>query len=336
MNSKISEFWKDKKINWWIWFFEGIAQRWYCDQHPALWKLCIDEKDIQWQVYTILTNATCGHLIGLYPWVKAHEVVSFFKKNTTLERRTSIDEICCDMSHTMESIIVQLFPNAQIVSDRFHVMKNVLDDIWAIRTRAKTAIKKRVNQEQKNHEKELCQLKIEWKINNTWRGRPTTKIISQRHINWETDIDIATRLTWQIRKRRVDRNTNQVKRREIAHAIPELSDLIVWYEYMHKLRDIYDSDETKESAQQKITERLTEWSRFCWKIDEIENLMNTIINRFESITNYFISHHSNGFAEWLHSRIQRLISMSRGFVNRDYMIYRIIKLWTTRNASTRF
>jgi len=48
----------------------------------------------------------------------------------------------------------------------------------------------------------------------------------QRNVNGETDIDLVTRLTWQIRKRKNDRNNNQTQRREIAKNIPELSDLI--------------------------------------------------------------------------------------------------------------
>jgi transposase len=54
----------------------------------------------------------------------------------------------------MELIISIVFPNASIVTDRFHMMKNVLEDIGAIRTRAKTAIKKRINEEVKQYDQE--------------------------------------------------------------------------------------------------------------------------------------------------------------------------------------
>ncbi len=53
------------------------------------------------------------------------------------------------MSTTIESIVEKLFPNAKIVTDRFHVMKKLLEDVRAVRSRAKTMIKKRVLDEEK-------------------------------------------------------------------------------------------------------------------------------------------------------------------------------------------
>lgn len=311
-------------MNWWDGNYEWIANKWYwTTEKLSIGKLCIDEKDIQWQVYTILTNATTGQLIGMFPGVKTNEVITFFATQLDYIWRMSIMEVCCDMSYTMEWTLSVLFPNAKIVSDRFHVMKNILDDIWAIRTRVKTAIKKRINEDQKNHKEELKKRKNN--DDKQWRGRPVTILPLKRNNNWETDIDVVTRIVWQIRKRKRNWNQNQNIRWKIAKEIPEMKDLIEWYEYMHKIRDIFDESETREEWKQKISQWIADWLELR-QIDEIDNLINTIDNRFETICNYFISRHSNWFAEWLHSRIQRLISMSRWFVNKDYMIYRIIKL----------
>lgn len=84
--------------------------------------------------------------------MKATDVINFFEHGLDRKWRESITEVCCDMSATMELIISILFPKASIVTDRFHLMKNVLEDIGAIRTRAKTAIKKRINEEWKEYE----------------------------------------------------------------------------------------------------------------------------------------------------------------------------------------
>lgn len=324
MTTEISDFGKDKKENWWEWIYEDIAKKWYCNwRNLQTWKLCIDEKDIQGQVYTILTNASNWQLIALYPWVKTYEVVSFISRRTDKTWRENILEVCCDMSSTMEGILSNLFPNAKIVSDRFHVWKNVLDDIWAIRTRAKTAIKKKFNDRQKAHELSLKDKKTWEKL---WRWRPRTILSIPKLSNGETEIDVVTRIWRQVRKRKKDWNQNQVTRWEVAKQIPELTDLISWYEYIHKLWDIYDDTNNLETWKQKINQWLIDWSELRETIDEIWNLVKTVENRFDTICNYFISRHNNGFAEWFHSRIQKLISMSRWFINRDYMIYRIIKL----------
>lgn len=324
MNTQISDFGKDKKCNWWKWIFTWIAERGHCMMYyKQLWKLCIDEKDIQGQVYTILTNASNSELIGLYPWLKIHEVVKFFKERTDIDWRLGITEVCCDMSSTMEGILRDLFPNAEIVSDRFHVWKNVLEDIWAIRTRTKTAIKKKFNDLQKAYELALKENK-DWE--KKWRWRPKKILSIPKLSNGETEIDVITRIGRQIRKRRKDWNENQEKRWEVAKEIVELADLIESYEYIHKLWDIYDETNSYDIWKQKIKQWIIDWSELREKIDEVWNLVKMIENRFDTICNYFISKHSNGFAEWFHSRIQKLISMSRWFINKDYMIYRIIKL----------
>ncbi len=258
MNTKISEFWSDKIWNWWAGKYDWIAEKWFCDtDNLSMWKLCIDEKDIQWQVYTILTNATTGQLMGMYPWVKSNDVIKFFATQLEYDWRMGIMEVCRDMSSAMEWTLSVLFPNTKIVSDRFHVMKNLLDDIWAIRTRSKTAIKKRINEDQKRHKASLKNCNNE--DIKPWRWRPTTKIPLKRNSNWETDIDIVTRIVWQIRKRKRDWNQNQKIRWTIAKWILEMKDLIEWYEYMHKLREIFDETETKEEWQQKISQWIADW-----------------------------------------------------------------------------
>lgn len=93
------------------------------------------------------------------------EVVNFFEHGLDKGWRESIGEVCCDMSATMELIISIVFPRASIVTDRFHTMKNVLEDIGAIRTRAKTEVKKRVNDEAKEYDKLKEKRKAEGKTN---------------------------------------------------------------------------------------------------------------------------------------------------------------------------
>jgi hypothetical protein len=52
-----------------------------------------------------------------------------------------------------------------------------------------------------------------------------------------------------------------------------------------------------------------------------------IKNHFERICNYFSVRLTNAYAEWLNSRIQRIISNSKWFKDQDYMIYRMIKIF---------
>jgi transposase len=49
-----------------------------------------------------------------------------FCKNKDLAK---VKEISMDMANTMKKIILDIFPNAVQIIDRFHVMKHVLEDM---------------------------------------------------------------------------------------------------------------------------------------------------------------------------------------------------------------
>jgi len=50
------------------------------------------------------------------------------------------------MSRSMEKILEVLFPNADLITDRFHFMKEILDDLQTERKRLKTEFKKQDNE----------------------------------------------------------------------------------------------------------------------------------------------------------------------------------------------
>lgn len=328
----VSDFAKDKKTNWGIWKYDNISETWFCVKKLKYWKICIDEKDVQWQVYTIISDATNGMMMWMYPWLKANEVINFFKTKLWEEWRSSIKEVSADMSSTIEAIIRWLFPNAEIVTDRFHVMKKLLEDVWATRSRAKTLIRKRISDARKDYNNKMrlkIQKKKNKKLKNTKRWRPKENYYkTPKNINWETDIEIVERIHWQTKQRKTNWNQNQKDRRKVAKQILELSETIEIYEYLYKLWLIYDNETiTRLEWIKAIRTWILEGKELRSRIIEVDNMIWTIERRFETICNYFISRHSNWYAEGLNSRIQRLLSISRWFINKDYMIYRIIKLF---------
>lgn len=144
--------------------------------------------------------------------------------------REKVLEIVTDMSPSMESIVKIAFPKAILTTDRFHVMKMILDDLNAIRMRAKTAMKK-------TEQEAIKQAKID-----------KSKYTIFRYANGETEVEIVTRIKWQICRRMCDWNSNQQQRWLIAQSITELSELVIGYKLVCKLRDIYDAYIGKEQA----------------------------------------------------------------------------------------
>ena len=212
------------------------------------------------------------------------------------------------MANTMQNIATWLFPTCKQVVDRFHVMKNILEDMWALISKNKTEIKKAYLEEQE-------QAKIE-------RRKPKHQI----YANKETKMEMISRWRYQLLKRRRDWNLNQYMRWDCMKLVPWFEEIVAMYEQIEKVFSIYDSNISVDKAK----EEFNKWFTIISKLDFITELQNTgrmIKNHFDRICNYFISRLTNGYAEWLNSRMQKIISNSRWFKDQDYMIYRMIKIF---------
>lgn len=71
------------------------------------------------------------------------------KERYSVEARARVKEVVVDMSPSMECIVRNTFENAVVTTDRFHVMKQILDDVLAVRSRLKTRIRTEVLKDQK-------------------------------------------------------------------------------------------------------------------------------------------------------------------------------------------
>ncbi len=287
-----------------------ISENWYFNP-KKLWKrLNIDEKNIWDNVYTIYSNPDlwAKGLVWIFPWVKAQDIINFTNKYCTKKEKLVVKEVSMDMANTMHKIIKIVFPNVVQIIDRFHVMKNVLEDTNAVITRIKTDIKKEYLTEQ-----ELA--KIE-------RRQPK----HQTYWNWETWLDLVTRCRHQFVKRRKDWNLTQMNRFDCMKLIPKFQEITAMYEKVEEIFAIYDFSTCKKTARKRFERWFTSLSSLDF-ITELQNTWRMIKNHFDRILNYFRTRLTNWYAEWLNSRIQRLLSNSRWFKNNDFMIYRIIKIF---------
>lgn len=80
----------------------------------------------QGELYTIVTNKAAhggkGSLVAMIQGTKS-DVVVYYLNKTPRSIRLKVKEITIDLSPTMKLIAKRAFPNATIVSDRFHVQK---------------------------------------------------------------------------------------------------------------------------------------------------------------------------------------------------------------------
>lgn len=290
-----------------IWKYSKLDIEWYFNKNKLWKRLCIDEKNIDWEVYTVFSNPDLKEsLVWIIPWIKSKEVTELVRNKTKLSDRLIVKEIALDMAWSMEWIARELFPQSIQVVDRFHVMKNVLEDLQAVRIRIKTGIIK----EDLDY---LEQSKIERLKYSPKRFRLNDNLS-------ETKKELITRLRYQLFKREKDWNQTQKDRWEVIKKLDDFQDLVYSYWIIKDLYEIYDN------KQKTIT--FIQWFTKISRLDnivEIQNSWRMVQNHLSRISNYFISGFTNAFAENLNSRISRFISNLRWFKDLNYMLYRIIK-----------
>ena len=117
-----------------------ISENWYFNSKKLWERLNIDEKNIWDKVYTIYSNPDlwAKGLVWIFPWIKAQDIINFTNKFCTIKEKLVVKEVSMDMANSMHKIIKMVFPNVVQIIDRFHVMKNVLEDMNALITRNKT------------------------------------------------------------------------------------------------------------------------------------------------------------------------------------------------------
>ena len=286
--------------------YSKLLTEWYFNKDKLWERLCIDEKNINWRVFTIFSNPDLKQwLVWIIPWIKSKEVTDLVRNKTKLADRLWVKEVALDMARNMEWIARELFPQAKQVVDRFHVMKNVLWDIWAVRTRLKTWIIK-----------EELDLETQAKID---KRKYYPKKYCLNHEYSETKRELITRVRYQLFKRQKDWNDTQKQRWEVIKKLEDFNELVFSYEIISDLFDIYDEEKNALTFQEwftKISKRED--------IIEIQNSWRMIQNHLVRIIQYFDNKFTNAFAEWLNSRIQNFLSNLRWFKNPNYMLYRII------------
>jgi transposase len=103
----------------------------------------------QGNYYTVLVNIETGKMIGLVE-KRTEEVLIEYLKNWGEEVLSQIEEVSIDLWIGYKNVAKKLMPQAQIVGDRFHVMKQVTSEL----DEARKAVKKEAEKIKDRKEKE--------------------------------------------------------------------------------------------------------------------------------------------------------------------------------------
>ena len=262
-------------------------------------EMAVDEKMIDEEFYTVLTNRETGKIALLAETLTVKDLNMLIDK--TGEAKNIVKTISADLSPTYEKFCEQSFPQALIVADKFHVVKHIVEAVQTLRLRLK--------------QEEIVKLPATKKERREYEKQ--TKLI-----NGESRIELLTRSRYVLFKRTENWTASQQKRAGLLfETFPQLKTA---YELTLQIRQWLDKENVGKYEWQ-IEQQLIHWYDCAEqaKLPEIENLIRIIGTNEEKIMNYFKTGKTNAKAEAMNSKIQRFITANYGVRDKDFFLYRL-------------
>ncbi len=251
--------------------------------------MCIDEKMIGKQYYIILSNLKSGKIAFLLgsmnPLIITNGLAQLGKNNLN-----KIYSISCDMSPMMKKLCKDNFPNAEIVIDKFHVIKHVMDAMNTVRLNIKKSLKEIEKTD----------------VNNPY--------------NW-TDLEFLEKCKYLTYKLKSNLEPEQLILLEaLLRKFPQLNEA---HGYVQEIRQWYDRKNIGKH-QWEIVRLKDIWMSKLEKskIKEFKIIRKMFDKHDEDINRFFENGDSNAKAENLNSRIQRFLSNNFGLKDRDFFFFR--------------
>lgn len=270
--------------------------------------LSLDETSLsQGEIYTYLTNKSGKGkrktLVASIKGTRANDISKIINK-ISLEERLKVKEVTLDMARNMEAAVLKSFPNASIVTDRFHVVKLVLDAVQHLR------------------------IKLRWKaIDNENEAIKEAKekglrYISKEFENGDTPKQLLARSRYVLAKKETKWTENQKQRALILFR--EFPQLKKAYNHCMKLRNIYENT-SKSKANQLLDQWINDTDKL--EIKEFNASANSIIYNKENILNFFHNRSTNANAESFNSKIKQFRANLRGVTDITFFLFRLTKLF---------
>lgn len=272
-------------------------------------QLSIDETSLSHgELYTILTNKAAkggkGSIVAVVAGTKAEDVPQVLRK-IHINKRTKVTEVTLDMAANMSRIVKSCFPQATLVTDRFHVQRLVIDALqdmrikhrWEAMDAENDAIEK-ANAKGTDYEPEVLP-------------------------NGDTLKQLLARSRYALFKRPEKWTENQKQRAYLLFSL--FPDIKKAYGLTLELANIFDK------APDKITgmARLSLWHEKVRQagFKAFNTASRSVANHYRTILNYFDNRSTNASAESFNAKIKAFRSQFRGVRNVEFFLYRLTQLY---------
>lgn len=261
----------------------------------------------QGELYTFVTNKAGkgkrGTLVASIKGTLSKDIIEVLLKLSE-GKRLEVKEVTLDMAKNMEAAVKAVFTNAQLVTDRFHVVKLAMEALQHIR----------IKERWKELDKENEAIKT---------AKETDKKYEPEVLeNGDTPKQLLARCRYILAKKQEDWTTNQQQRAAILFKkYPHLQNA---YHHTLAFRNIYE-DKNMVSAKA----RFIKWTDEVLEKEtkEFYTVANTVKNNLENILNFFINRNTNANAESFNSKIKLFRANQRGVVDVSFFLFRLHKLF---------
>jgi transposase len=293
--------------------FNDWDQKSHCESYLLYPKnigafISIDEVCLsQGEMYTFVTVKSArgkqGTILASIKGTRSSDITTALKK-LSLPLRNQVKEVTLDMAKNMESAIKASFPMAKVVTDRFHVVKLVIDALQHIRIKHRWIAIDKENEDIVNAKN----LGIKYKV-----------VVFE---NEDTPKQLLARSRHLLAKSPDKWTENQKERAFILFR--EYPQIKKAYQHVMMFRNIYEN-KLKSRAIQEFKLWIEQTKKL--EIKEFNSTSKSIQYHLDNILNFFDHRSTNANAESFNSKIKLFRSNLRGVTDTSFFLFRLQNLF---------
>lgn len=270
--------------------------------------LSIDELSLsKGELYTFITNkagkSKNGTLVASIKGTRSQDIIKVLEK-LPFELRQQVKEVTLDMAKNMESSVKMAFPQANLVTDRFHVVRLATEALQHLRIKYRW--------EELDKENDLI-------LKSKKQG---IKYKAKRFANGDTPKQLLARSRYIIMKKPNEWTNNQKHRALIL--FKRYPQLHTAYKHTLEFRYIYESK--NQISASKLFKNWIE-KTFINQLDTFYTTANTVKANFVNILNFFINRNTNANAESFNAKIKLFRANLRGVTDTCFFLFRLHNLF---------
>lgn len=254
------------------------------------------------EVWTFLTNkegkGVRGTLAAAIPGTKSDEIISSLINAMGKSVRRRVKEVTCDLSPSMMLIAQEVFYDAYVVNDRFHVQQVYNEAVDEIRI----DIRRKLIAEENERDKSIPPM--------TYSNGETMRQILARS---KHTLMMSSNKWTDIQRHRVN---------ILFKHHPILKDA---YDLAMSLRKIFNT----KTSPTKAMKKMNEWYEKVRQLgnSNFRSVIKTFKNHAPTILNYFRRRATNASAEAFNSKVKIFRAQMKGVRDRNFFVFRLVKLY---------